>query len=34
MSEIMLNDILKVSENEIQNYKVRFMVSNGYTEPL
>lgn len=34
MSEIMLNDILKIPENEIQNHKIRFMVSDGNTEPL
>lgn len=30
----MLNDILKIPHNEIQDYKIRFMVSNGYDEPL
>ena len=34
MSEILLNDILKIPENEIKNYKIRFMVNNGYIEPL
>lgn len=34
MNEILLNDILKIPENEIQNYKVKFMVNNGYDEPL
>lgn len=34
MSEIMLNDILKIPENEIQNYKIKFNVYNGYEEPL
>lgn len=34
MSEILLNDILKIPENEIQDYKVKFNVNNGYIEPL
>ena len=34
MNEILLNDILKIPENEINNYKVRFMVNNGHIEPL
>ena len=34
MSEILLNDILKIPENQIQDYKVKFNVNNGYTEPL
>ena len=34
MNEIMLNDILKIPHNEIQDYKIRFIVSNGYDEPL
>ena len=34
MKEILLNDILNIPENEIQNYKIRFMVSNSYDEPL
>ena len=34
MNEILLNDILKIPENEIDNYKVRFMINNGYIEPL
>lgn len=34
MSEILLNNILKIPENEIQNYKVKFNVYNGYEEPL
>lgn len=34
MNEILLNDILKIPENEIQEYKVKFNVNNGYIEPL
>lgn len=34
MSEILLNDILKIPENEIQDYKVKFNIYNGYDEPL
>ncbi len=34
MNEIMLNDILKIPHNEVQDYKIRFMVSNGIDEPL
>ena len=34
MREILLNDILKIPENEIQDYKVKFNVNNGYIEPL
>ena len=34
MNEILLNDILKIPENQIQDYKVKFNVNNGYTEPL
>lgn len=34
MSEILLNDILRIPKNEIQNYKVKFNVYNGYEEPL
>ena len=34
MNEILLNDILKIPENEIQDYKVKFNVNNGYIEPL
>lgn len=34
MSEILLNDILKIPENQIQEYKVKFNVNNGYIEPL
>lgn len=34
MNEIMLNDILKIPHSKVQDYKIRFMVSNGYTEPL
>lgn len=34
MSEILLNDILKIPEEEIENYKIRFMINNGHIEPL
>ena len=34
MREILLNDILKIPESEIQDYKVKFNVNNGHTEPL
>lgn len=34
MDEILLNDILKIPSDEIQNYKVKFNVNNGYEEPL
>lgn len=34
MREILLNDILKIPEEEIENYKIRFMINNGHIEPL
>ena len=34
MSEILLNDILKIPKEEIVNYKVKFNVFNGEEEPL
>lgn len=34
MSEILLNDIIKIPQNEIADYKVKFNVNNGFTEPL
>ena len=34
MNEILLNDILKIPEEEIENYKIRFMINNGHIEPL
>lgn len=34
MSEILLNDILKIPAEEIHNYKVKFNVNNGNEEPL
>ena len=34
MDEILLNDILKIPENEIGDYKVKFNVYNGEIEPL
>ena len=33
MSEILLNDILKIPEEEIENYKIRFMINNSQIEP-
>ena len=34
MNEIVLNDILKIPENEIYDYKVKFNVYIGDIEPL
>ena len=34
MSEIMLNNILKIPEDEISNYKIKFNINNGEIEPL
>ena len=34
MEKILLNDILKISSEEISNTRVKFNISNGYTDPL
>lgn len=34
MEKILLNDILKINNEEISNTRVKFNISNGYTDPL
>ena len=34
MSKMLLNDVLRIPENELINYKIRFMLNNGHVEPL
>ena len=34
MNKILLNDILKISKEDIKKYKIKFNINNGYEEPL
>lgn len=34
MSKILLNDILKISKEDIKKYKIKFNINNGFEEPL